>query len=232
MRRPAWAAAVVAAGLVLGACGGGGGGSADVDDPVLDGGPRDEQAIARDANLRISDFPDEWRAAPLPAGSAAVSMANDNAFADCMGRPRPDQVRVATADSDDFSAQDTRRASSSVQVVRTEEIARDDFVALRGDKGAPCLKAQIDAEFARQLGSQAAAETMIERYDLPQFGDESVAFRVQANNVAEGVAVRTYIDLTFVRKGKVQLSGAFINRGIPFPNELERALLQRMVGRA
>ena len=213
------------------ACGGGGGGGEDASDPIIDAGPRDDQTVARDANLRIADFPTEWRSTPLPAGASDVSLANDNAFADCMGRPRPAEVRVATADSPDFSARETTRASSSVQVVRTEEIARDDFVALRGAKGAQCLKARIDAEFLRQLGPQAAATTTIEAYDLPTFGDESVGYRIQANSVAEGAQIRTYIDLAFVRKGKVQLSGAFQNRNTPFPSELQRTLLQRMVSR-
>jgi hypothetical protein len=42
----------------------------------------------------------------------------------------------------------------------------------------------------------------------------------------------TYLDLTFVRKGRAELSCGFINRATPFPADLERTLLQRMVGRA
>ena len=148
-----------------------------------------------------------------------------------MGRPRPETIRTARADSEDFSAQETRRASSNVQVVRTVEIARDDFAALRADKALECRKAQIDAEFQRQV-PDAVPQTTIERLDLPQFGDQSVAFRVTAVGLNQGQEIRTYIDLTFVQKGRAELSAGFINRSAPFPSDLEKSLVQRMVGRA
>jgi hypothetical protein len=148
-----------------------------------------------------------------------------------MGRPRPELIRTARADSEDFSAAETRRASSNVQVVRTVEIARDDFAALRTDKALECRKAQIDAEFRRQV-PDAVPQTTLERLDLPQFGDQSAAFRVIAVGRVQGQEVRTYIDLAFVQKSRAELSAAFINRTAPFPADLERSLLQRMVGRA
>jgi hypothetical protein len=228
---------VVAAAVVLtvaAGCGGGGGGGGN------SGGSSaaaptttaaDDQALAQRANLRLSDFPPEWKSSPLAPGSAADSEASDRAYADCMGRPPPDQVRTARADSEDFSAEETRRASSNVEVVRTVDIARDDFAAQRTDKALGCRKAQIDAEFQRQV-PDAVPQTTIERIDLPQFGDQSLAFRVTAIGQVQGQEVRTYIDLAFVQKGRAELSGGFINRSTPFPADLEKTLLQRMVGRA
>jgi hypothetical protein len=209
-------------------CGGGGGGSSSPTGPVTTI-VVDDQALAQRANLKLADFPPEWKSAPpAPANDEA-----DNALADCMGRPRPDQTRTATADSQDFSAAETRRASSTVQVVRTVEIAQGDFAALHGERAAPCLKQQIDAEFTRQLPPDAPAQaTTIERVDLPQFGEETVVYRVQATAMTQGQQVRTYIDLAFVRMGRSELSAAFLNRSTPFPADLQRTLLQRMVGRA
>jgi len=213
--------------LVASGCGGGsGGGSSSRSTSAVD-----DQTLANRANLRLSDLPAEWKSSPVAAGSEAASEESDRAFADCMGRPRPETIRTARADSDDFSAQETRRASSNVQVVRTVEIARDDFAALRTDKALECRKAQIDAEFQRQV-PDAVPKTTIERLDLPQFGDQSVAFRVTAAGLVQGQEILTYIDLTFVQKGRAELSGGFINRSAPFPADLEKSLLQRMVGRA
>jgi hypothetical protein len=231
------AALVVAAGCSGGGSGhGGGGGQSSAQSgggaqatPTT--GARGDQAIAQDANLRLSDFPAEFQSTPVPADAAAASEQDDIAFADCMGRPRPDQIRTATANSPDFSAQDTRRASSTVQLVKTEAIASDDYAALRGDRALTCVKQQIDGEFARQLGASAPTTT-IERTTLPQFGDDTIAFRMVGTGQVQGQTVVTYLDLTFVRKGRAEISGGFINRATPFPADLERTLLQRMVGRA
>lgn len=227
------AALVLAGGAA--ACGGSGSGSSGggAGDPIVQTAPAGDQGVADRANLVISDFPPEWRATPLPADAAAVNAANDRDFADCMGRPRPEEVRTANADSPDFSATDTRRVSSSAQMVKTDEIARGDFVALKSDRGSSCLKQQIDREFARQLpASGPATTTTIERLDLPQFGEETAAYRLTATGVVEAQQVVTLIDLTFVRKGRAELSAAFINRSAPFPQDIQRSLLQRMVGRA
>jgi hypothetical protein len=226
-----WRGVAAAAALTVAAgCGGGGGGKGSGAAPPSTSAT-DDQALAQRANLRLFDFPTEWKSSPLAPGSVAASEASDRAFADCMNRPPPDQVRTARADSEDFSAQETRRASSNVQVVRTVDIARDDFAAQHTDKALDCRKAQIDAEFQRQV-PDAVPKTTIERLDLPQFGDQSLAFRVTAIGQVQGQQVTTYIDLAFVQKDRAELSAGFINRSTPFPADLEKTLLQRMVGRA
>ena len=232
------AAAVMAAVLLvmLPACGGGGGSDSAEDDIEDDGGstdtsPRTDQAVAEEAVLRLSDFPTEWRSTAVPGGTAAANVESNRALADCMGRPRPEEIRTALADSEDFSAQDTRRVSSSVQVVRTVEIAEDDFTALKSDKALECHKAQIDAEFARQLPPEASPQTTLERLTMPQFGDDTVAYRVAATTLDRGAQVRTFIDLVFFRKGRTEVSVNFLNVGVPFPGDLERTVLQRIVAR-
>jgi hypothetical protein len=225
-------AAAVALLLAVPGCGGGGGDGGDGGDDALGTtAVLDDQALARDINLRTSDFPTEWRGTPLPADAEAVNARNSRELAECMGRPAPEEIRTALADSEDFSAIDTRRVTSSVQLVRTEELARGDFEALRTDRAIGCHRSQIEAEFRRQLPG-ASPQVSLERLPMPTFGDETVAFRVDATSLAEGVQVRTFIDLVFVRKGRIEISANFINRTVPFPSELERSLLQRMVGRA
>ena len=226
MKRLAAAASLL---LALAACGAGGSSSSSTSATT---GQRDDAAVAKDANLRLTDFPTEWRSTPVDAATLAAAANENRTLALCMGRPAPEDIRTAEADSDDFSAQDTRRVSSSVQLVKTEEIAKDDFAVLSGDKALSCHKAGIDAEFARQLPASAAPQTTIERLQLPTFGDETVGYRISATTVNNGQQVRTLIDLVFVRRGRAELSGSFLNVGTPFPVDLERTLLQRMVGRA
>lgn len=224
----------VAVAVLLGlaaACGGGGGGGQAADDDLASTGDRDDAALAADANLRISDFPTEWQSSPIPQATVEATVEANRALADCMGRPRPEEIRTAVADSEDFSAQDTRRVTSSVQVVRTEEIARDDFAVLRTDQALACHKSLIDAEFARQLPPEASPQTTIGLLDMPQFAEDTVAYRIVATVLDRGSQVRTYIDLVFVRKGRVEASVNFLNVGSAFPTDLQRSLLQRMVSR-
>ena len=220
--------------LALAGCGGGGGGDEVEDDPTLTPTSRngDDAALAAAVNLKLADFPTEWRSAPVPAATADANVENNRALADCMGRPRPEDIRTALADSEDFSAQDNRRVASSVQVVRTDELARDDFAALRTDLALTCHKAQIDAEFARQLPPEASPQTAIERLpDFPLFAEETVAYRVTATTLERGGQVRRVIDLVFLRKGRLEASVNFLNVNSPFPADLQRTLLQRMVSR-
>jgi hypothetical protein len=229
--------AVLLAGAGGAACGGGGGSTDDsaVGTTVPAGPtttPQGDQALVESVNLKLTDLPLEWKSTPLAAGAAADNQASQDAYAKCVGRPPPASVRTADADSLDFSALDTRRASSNVETVQTEAIAKGDFAALRADIAVSCQKAQVDAEFARQLPAADTPTTTIDRLNVGQYGDDTVAFRVIATSLAQGQTVTTYLDLVAVRKGRVEISAGFINRSAAFPADLEKTLLQTLVGRA
>lgn len=208
-------------------CGGGGGGDGE---PAIQTSPPGDQALVDRANLVITDFPPEWRSTPVPPTTSAVNLANERAFAQCMGRPPPDQDRTAIAYSPDFNSAETRRVSSSAQTARTVEVAQADFEAQRGEKAVGCHKAQIDGEFRRQLPN-SAPQTAVERLNVPLFGDETVAFRVDVTSRAEGGQVRTLFDLVFIRKGRTEIAVYFIERNAAFPQDLQRSLLLRAVSR-
>lgn len=213
--------------VVLAACSSPGG----MDNSTASTKPTSDQGRADYANLKVTDFPTEWKSTPVPAETTAANAANERAFAQCMGRRPPDEDRTVVVYSPDFSAADTRRVASSVQLAKTIEIAQADFQAQRGDKAVGCQKSQLESEFRRQLPT-AAPQLTVDRLDIPLFGDEVVAFRADVTSVAEGVQVRTLIDMVFVRKGRTEISASFVNRTSPFPQDLQRSLLQRMVGRA
>jgi len=234
-RLSAVAAVALAALTLAAACGGGrgggGGGGDERGDDVVPTAPAGDQAVAERANLVIGDFPPEWRATPVAAATSAQTLANERAFAQCMGRPPPDEDRTAVAYSADFNSAETRRVASSAQTARTVEVARADFEAQRGDRALACHKAQIDSEFRRQLpGSNP--QTTVERLEVPVFGEETVGFRVDVTSVAQGGQVRTVIDLVFMRKGRAEVAVNFIERNAPFPQDLQRSLLLRAISRA
>ncbi len=212
------------------ACGGGGS-SGESGEPSAQTAPAGDQAVADRATLVIADFPPEWKATPVAPETSAVTVANDRAFAQCMGRPPPEQDRTAISYSADFNSTPTRRVSSSAQLVKTVEVAQADFAAQRGNQAPACHKAQIESEFRRQLPT-SAPQVAVERLDIPVFGDESVAFRLDITSTAEGGLVRTLIDLVFMRKQRTEVAVNFIERNAPFPQDLQRSLLLRAVSRA
>lgn len=221
----------MAALTLLAACGAGADGAGDGSVTATTGRATDQERAER-VNLRLADFPPEWRMTPVPPETAAAAEANGRTVAECLGRPPPEDIRDAIARSPDFSAAETRRATSSVAVMRTVEVAEADFAALRSDRGPPCHQAQVLAEFRRQRPEAAPPVVKTEPVDVPRLGDDTVAFRTTAAFAGEGAAVRTVIDEVFVRKGRTVIAAAFVNAGSAFPAALEQTLLQRMADRA
>jgi hypothetical protein len=190
-----------------------------------------DEGTARAANLRLTDFPPGWERSP--GGLRRLDTPDDLRFAECMGRPAGLATRTAAADSDNFSTGEFTRANSSAQVMRTEEIARDDLAALRTERAVPCLRVRVDAELARQAPANGPPfqQQALERLDFATLGDDTAAFRSTVSAPSVGPGVVLIIDHVFIRKGRVELSVAFVQRDAPFPNDLEQSLLGKMLGR-
>lgn len=228
LRGPNAVVAIVALLVVAVACGESGESGDDITAPTTRPPAKE---LAERANLQIEDFPPEWRSNLVPPETVSAAEELARTVSACMNRPPPDELRETIAYSPDFSATDTRRASSSVAVLKEVGFAEADFVALRSDGALGCHKAQIDSEFRRQQPG-VPYETTIQRTDFPQFGDETVAFRINATTTADDREIRTVIDEVYVRKGRVVLAAFFLNRTAAFPADLQRTLVGRMVGRA
>jgi hypothetical protein len=231
-RRVAAALVALVALVVAGACGGGGGGEGGGDGGG-GGALSAEDETARAVNMRLNDLPSGAGWERLPAGIDQEGDEADRRFADCMDRPPPETLRVAVADSDDFSTRTgINRASSTVQVMRTEDIARDDFAALATDRAVECLKARLDDQLERDEGPVPAAGTTLERIDFPPFGDDTAAFRYRADAGQGGQTVSLVVDLVFVRKGRLEISAGFVSSGQAVPATVQREAVEKMVARA
>jgi len=204
-------------GLLLGACSGEGNSAA--------------KAAAKRATVAPTDLPPEWTrgAAPDPVGSEG----DDSRFAACVGRPDPKTVRKADSRSEEFRLGDTLQITSTVQAMPDEAAARADLAAQRGDRGAPCLRLRLTGAIDRQSGGgKAPASITVEALPGLDVGDEAVAFRAKLTYpVGDGDPKTTYVDLVQVRKGKLEVALTLTSAGQPFPAELERNLLTRIVGR-
>lgn len=223
--------ALLAGTVLVVAVGCGGGDDEGGAEPAERATSSDEETVQA-ANLRLTDFPPGWERSP--AAVRRPDSPEDVRFSECMGRPPSRENRTALADSDDFSTGRFTRANSSAQAVRTEEIAREDFAALRTERALPCLRERLDAQLASQqpAGGPPFQQQSLTRLDIPNVADETVAFRVTVSAPSVEPGATLYIDQVFVRKGRVELSTSFVELDGPFSAELAQSLLGKVAARA
>ncbi|HEV3400191.1 MAG TPA: hypothetical protein VG078_00065, partial [Acidimicrobiales bacterium] len=127
-------AAVALAAILLGGCTG-------------DDASADRERVEA-VTMRAEDLTPEWR--PSPPDTSMESEGDASRFAQCLGRPEPKTVRTATLASPRFEVADRSRASSTVQTVKSADIAEDDFAALEGSRATGCLRQRLQAVFDRE----------------------------------------------------------------------------------
>ncbi len=210
-------ATIAVVGILLGACSSG-------DDAAA-------KAEVKKATVARPDLPPEWTQGPAPDPVGAEG--DDSRFAACVGRPDPKTVRKAGSRSEEFRLGDTLQITSTVQAMPDEAVARADLAAQRGDRGGPCLRLRLTGAIDRQSASgKAPASVTVEALPGLDVGDESVAFRATLTYPAgDGDPKTTYVDIVEVRKGKLEVALTLTSAGQPFPADLERDLLTRIVGR-
>jgi len=135
--------------------------------------------------------------------------------------------------SDEFSLGDGMRITSRTQTMRDAAAARADLAAQRGDRGPLCLRQRLRNQIDRSaVGGGAPESVTVDRLPDPDVGDETVAFRATLNYRAGDAGPKTIsVDFVTVRKGKVEVAVTFSSAQQPFPTDLERDVLTRVVGR-
>ncbi|MFN2608822.1 MAG: hypothetical protein ABR511_13190 [Acidimicrobiales bacterium] len=226
------AAVVVASAAVVAgaACRGGGGSTGGAAGTHRSAG---DQAKVAAVNLKLADLPPEWASSP-PADPVGEE-GDTSRYAECVGRPDPKTVRTATADSPQFHVEERMRAASTVQAMPTAAAANGDFTAGQGDRGLPCTRQRVQNLLDRQSSAGTAPSSFtIDRMAGASYGDQTVAYRVVFSypTVRGAAAHKGYLDLVNVRKGRLELSFAFLNDSQPFPADLERNAVRTVVGRA
>ena len=214
--------------VVLVGCGGGDGGEADEGAAA----PTVDEDIAQAVNLRLTDFPGGWER--QPAALRRPDSPEDLRFSACMGRPPARELRTALADSDNFATGQLTRANSSVQVMRNAQLAQDDLAALRTPVAIPCLRERLDTQLATQNPPNGPPyqQRALERLESGNVGDEAVAFRATVAAPSVSPTAVLFVDLVFARKGRVEVSTSFVDLDQPFPADLSRSLLAKLLERA
>ncbi len=210
-------AILAAVGLLLGACSGGNDSAAN--------------AAVKRATVERTDLPPEWTQAAAP--DRLGSEGDDSRFAACVGRPDPKTVRKAESGSDEFRLGDTMQITSTALAMPDEAAARADLAAQRSGRAGPCLRLRLTNAVDRETVAGKAPDTVtVDPLPGLEVGDEVVAFRAKLTYpVGDGDPKTTYVDIVHVRKGRVEVALNLTSAQQPFPADLERDLLTRIVGR-
>ncbi len=213
LRRTRLGTAVVALAAILAGCTG--------DDSS------DDRERVEAVTMRAEDLTPEWR--PSPPDTSVESEGDASRFAQCLGRPEPKTLRTATLNSPRFEVADRSRASSTVQTVKSADVAEDDFAALGGNRATGCLRQRLQAVFDREsTPGNAPQRIAVERLPGIDIGARTAAFRA----VVTYPSGDAYLDVVNVQKDELEVSATFFNRGAPFPADFERTVVNRMLARA
>lgn len=227
------AAPVIAVVLALGATACGGGGGTDTRAAKREIDPASQEQ-AKSMVLRLSDFPTGWR-----ASRPSSDEAGQKTFRKCLGVDYSDVTLRADANSKDFANGESTTASSEIQITADEADASQGFKhlsrAMGGSAVADCVR-------------HAVADAMPAGYDVgdvdfgalsftrPSGIDEARAWQALVpidvtSGAAKGMSVSAYIDVVFLRKGRVVASVRDSDVITPFDSDLRDQLIQTQAER-
>jgi hypothetical protein len=214
--------------VLTAACGGGGdGGGGEAERAIEDSA----QARAEGVVLRLSDFPDGWRAS---SGEEEDDRADE--FRECIGVDYSTVTIIGEAQSDDF-AQDSAEASSDVAVFETEAEATASFEELVGGMESEAVNECLQ-DF---LEESVDPDVEVENVDLgelsftpPSGVDDSRAWQLAieaSSSEAEGLSATVYFDIIDLRAGDVVARVQVIDVLSPFDSDLRDELVAAVAGR-
>lgn len=187
----------------------------------------DDDAIAREAVLKLSDLPDGWETKPSggedePFGTRecrGVDRAFTSIYDEIDGKPRAYEEPETTAPDTEITATDVE---NSIALFPTVRAAKRVFRVLETDETFECFD-QAARDSAAELGVR---EGTLESFDVAA-GDEVVGFSIV---LGDGVRAESFfLDLVLARVGRaIALFSAF-NIGSSLPEGPD--VLDAVVGR-
>jgi hypothetical protein len=210
------------------ACGGGGdsnGGAAKREIAA------DAQEQAKAINLRLSDFPDGWR-----ASTPDEDTAGQKKFRKCIGADYSDVTLIGDASSKDFAQGESARASSRAGITKTAAQAADTMRRLATGLAEPGTKDCVRGAIGSTPGYKVGEIDVGELKATPPAGvDEGQAWEIVVpvevtSGATKGLAASVYVDAVFLRKGNIVGSVSTVDVLSPLDDAL-RAHLVRTVAR-
>ena len=224
--------------VVAAGCGGGGGakkttGTTAAPAPSTSPGPSTTDtartARAQAAVLQPSDFPPGWTTFPPDEGLHLDALWQD--LMRCLGIERAAQP-LAMALSPTYVKGIATQARTMVQYSPARAVAAIEG-ALTGPKSQECLTQAFtaDAERSKPEASRPGPST-VSPLQVPPAGQKTLSWRVTLTMFLSELQVPIFQDFLVVFDGERVMPMFFLNPGSPFPPDLERQLVQDVVGRA
>lgn len=179
-----------------------------------------DQAKAKRASLRLSDFAAGWRSVP--------HTSNDGASPKCKTY-NPDQsdlIETGKYNSPDFTRANGSFVSVTTGVFKTSAMARTAYTRVATPALPKCFGELLGKETSTTVLSAGPLE-------FPSAGEKSNAYRLVVSiKQPSGTAVRTTIDFVLFLKGRTDVALVFFGLGSPLPATLEKQATALVLSRA
>ena len=228
------AVVVLISGALLGAgsaCGGGGGKSDTL--RAKRNISAAAQGQAKSMLLKLSDFPNGWR-----ASAAAKDAAGERKFRNCIGVDYSDLTIAGDATSKDFAIGDSTTANSEAQVFASPEQAgkgvRRFSQSMEGSGIRGCLKKFVAKETPSDytLGEIQVGDL---RFTAPAGLDAAKAWQVEIpfepKSGSSGLSVSAFLDIVMLLKGVAVSQIQTTDAVTPLDPDLRDHLVQTVGGR-
>ncbi len=172
-----------------------------------------DQARARAASLRQSDFAAGWKA------KTSKDDSGSNPRCSIYNPDQSDLIETGKYDSPDFTRSDGSFVSVSTGVFKTRAMARTAY-----DRVArPELPACFGELFLKQIKKPSSARvTSSGPLGFPKAGDRSNAYRLAVSVTTKGVTLAVTVDMVLFTKGRIDVALIFFGIGKPLPSSLEQ----------
>jgi hypothetical protein len=181
-----------------------------------------DQARARAASLRISDFAPGWKATPATNSDSSPRCSTYN----------PDQsdlVETGKHDSPNFTrTADSSFVSVSTGVFRTAAMAKTGYSRV----AVPRLPTCFGELFTRGITKPSSAQVLSSGpLAFPKAGDRTNAYRLVASVRTPGITVPVTADIVLFNKGRTDVAIIFVGISKPLPVSLQRQAVARVLSR-
>jgi hypothetical protein len=178
-----------------------------------------DQAKARKASLRLSDFAAGWTAKP------DTSKSNAGPKCETYNPDQSDLVETGKYNSPDFSHSNGSFVSTTTGVFMTAAMAKTGY--------ARVARPQLPKCFAELLGKQAKTTVYgAGPLTFAKVGERSNAYRLSVGIASQGTTVKATIDFVLFNKARTDVAIIFFGIGGPLPSSLEQQASALVASRA
>jgi len=180
---------------------------------------RADQAKAKRASLKLSDFAAGWKADPGSSGSGASPKCKS------YNPDQSDLVETGKYNSPDFTRGDGSFVSVTTGVFKTTAMAKTAYSRVATPALPGC--------FGELLGKQTKV-TVVSAGPrrFPAIGERSNAYRLVVGIKTPKETVNATIDMVLFTKGRTDVAMIFFGLGGPLPSSLQQAATARVLSRA